>query len=197
MSQQQPSDSLTRSPLLMSRRDTGLLVIDVQEKLIPLIVGHERIVWNIGRLLEAAAILSVPAAGTEQYPKGLGRLIPELRSRLASVPEKQAFSCLPCMAQLNEGPLAGCDKLLVCGIETHVCVQQTVLDLLSTGANVFVAVDAVGTRFAVDHEVALKRMDAAGAVLTTTESAIFEWCETAAAPEFKQLSQLIRQAPPK
>ena len=187
---------LTRSPALMSRRDTGLLVIDVQQKLIPLIPGQGRIVWNIGRLLEAAAVLGVPAAGTEQYPKGLGPLVPELRTRLTSVPEKLAFSCLECAELFSTGVFAGREKLLVCGIETHVCVQQTVFDLLAAGVAVYVAVDAVGTRHALDHEVALKRMDGAGAVLTTTEAAIFELCETAAAPEFKQLSQLIRQASP-
>ena len=186
---------LTRSPALMSRRDTGLLVIDVQQKLIPLIPGQGRIVWNIGRLLDAAAVLGVPAAGTEQYPKGLGPLVPELRTRLTIVPEKLAFSCLDAKL-FAPGVFAGREKLLVCGIETHVCVQQTVLDLLAAGVAVYVAMDAVGTRHAIDHEVALKRMDGAGAVLTTTEAAIFELCETAAAPEFKQLSQLIRQAPP-
>jgi nicotinamidase-related amidase len=187
--------NVTRSPGLMSRRDTGLLVIDVQEKLIPLLPRRERIVWNIGRLLDGAAILGVPAAGTEQYPKGLGPLVPEVRGRLTNVPEKMAFSCAGCTA-LFERIFAERDKLLVCGIETHVCVQQTVLDLLGAGIAVYVAVDAVGARFEIDHEVALKRMDAAGAVLTTTEAAIFELCETAAAPEFKQLSQLIRQAGP-
>lgn len=188
--------SLGRSPLLMSRRDTGLLVIDVQEKLIPLIPGHQRIVWNIGRLLDAASILSVPVAGTEQYPQGLGPLVPELRSRLADVPEKLRFSCAECVETLSQGVLAGRDKLLVCGIETHVCVQQTVIDLLSMGLAVYVAVDAVGARYAIDHEVALKRIDAAGAVLTTVESAIFELCEVAGTAEFKQVSQLIRKEGP-
>lgn len=189
-------DTLERSPLLMSRHDTGLLVIDVQEKLIPLIPGHQRIVWNIGRLLDAAAILGVPAAGTEQYPKGLGPLVPELRTRLAHVPQKLAFSCAGCVNSLQQSAFTGRDKLLVCGIETHVCVQQTVIDLLSMGVAVYVAVDAVGARYAIDHDVALKRMDAAGAVLTTTESAIFEICQSAGTAEFKQVSQLIRQAPP-
>jgi nicotinamidase-related amidase len=180
----------------MSRHDTGLLVVDVQEKLISLIPGHKRLVWNIGRLLDAAALLGVPVAGTEQYPKGLGPLLPELRSRLAEIPDKMAFSCAACRPLFEHGPLAGRDKILVCGIESHVCVQQTVLDLLSQGLAVYVAVDAAGSRYAIDHETALRRMDASGAVLTTTESAIFELCQTAAAPEFKQLSQLIRQAPP-
>src|SRR5690606_5674989 len=124
------SSRLDRSPILMSRRDTGLLVVDVQEKLIPLIPGHPRLVWNIGRLLDATALLKVPAAGTEQYPQGLGPLVPELRRRLAKIPEKMAFSCAPCRTLFEEGSFADREKILVCGIETHVCVQQTVLDLL-------------------------------------------------------------------
>lgn len=190
------ADNLGRSPLLMSRHDTGLLVIDVQEKLVPLIPGYQRIIWNIGRLLDAAAMMGVPAAGTEQYPKGLGPLVPELRTRLTHVPQKLAFSCADCVKILEQSVFSGRDKLLVCGIETHVCVQQTVIDLLSMGLAVYVAVDAVGARYAIDHDVALKRMDAAGAVLTTTESAIFEICQTAGTAEFKQVSQLIRQPPP-
>jgi nicotinamidase-related amidase len=84
-------------------------------------------------------------------------------------------------------------KVLVCGIEAHVCVQQTVLDLLAGGYRVYVAVDAVGSRFEVDCRTALTRMDSAGATLTTTEAALFEWCQVAGTPEFKQISQLVRE----
>jgi nicotinamidase-related amidase len=85
---------------------------------------------------------------------------------------------------------------LVCGIEAHVCVQQTVLDLLAAGWRVYVAVDAVGSRFDVDYRTALARMDASGATLTTVEAALFEWCQVAGTPQFKQISQLVRQPVP-
>jgi nicotinamidase-related amidase len=86
--------------------------------------------------------------------------------------------------------------VLVSGIETHVCVQQTVFDLLAEGFRVYLAVDALGTRHASDHDTALRRMDSAGATLTTTEAALFEWCQVAGTPEFKQISQLVREAAP-
>ena len=185
-----------RSPELMSSNDTAILVVDVQEKLTPLIPGRQRIVWNIRRLIDGANILGVPVVATEQYPKGLGPTVPELAKHLENRPEKLLFSCRECgqiFAPLTE---RGIHKILVVGIESHVCVQQTVLDLLATGLRVYVAVDAIGARYSIDHETALRRMDASGAVLTTTEAALFEWCEAAGTPQFKQISQLVREAPP-
>jgi nicotinamidase-related amidase len=90
----------------------------------------------------------------------------------------------------------GRHKLLVVGIETHVCVQQTVFDVLAAGWQAYLAVDALGTRHAIDHETALRRMDSAGATLTTTEAALFEWCQVAGTPEFKQISRLVREEGP-
>ncbi len=189
--------TIARSPELMSRTDTALLVVDVQEKLIPLIPGQRRLVWNIRRLLEAAAALGLPALATEQYPRGLGPTVPELAARLPQpVPEKSCFSCRErdeLFAGLTD---RGIDKLLVTGIEAHVCVQQTVLDLLGQMFRVYVAVDAVGSRYPLDYEIALRRMEAAGAVLTTTEAAMFEWCEYSGTPEFKRISGLVKEQPP-
>lgn len=177
----------------MSRHDTGLLVVDVQEKLIRLISGHERIVFNIRRLLDGAKILGVPATATEQYPQGLGHTVEALASRLGSIPGKTAFSCGECPAAFHEWSERGIRKLLVVGIETHVCIQQTVLDLIAAGFRIYVAVDAVGARGAIDHDTALRRLELAGATLTTTEAALFEWCERAGSPEFKQISALVKE----
>lgn len=190
------SEPLPRSPELMSHDDAGLLVVDVQQKLIGLLPGHRRIVWNIRRLTDAARLLGLPAAATEQYPQGLGGTVPELAQRLENIPAKTAFSCGECGQAIERLQDGGRNKLLVVGIETHVCVQQTVHDLLAAGLRVYVAVDAVGARHAVDHEVALRRMDSAGATLTTTEAAMFEWCQRSDRPEFKQISQLVRESPP-
>jgi len=187
---------MPRSPELMSRGDTGLLIVDVQEKLLPAIAQHERLLWNILRLVDGAKILNVPIAATEQYPKGLGPTVPKLAERLGTVPSKLMFSCRECGDVLEQFRVQGVHKILVVGIETHVCVQQTVLDLLADGYRTFLAVDAVGSRHALDHEIALRRMDSAGATLTTTESALFEWCEVAGTPEFKQISALVRETPP-
>ena len=187
---------MPRSPELMSRGDTGLLVVDVQEKLLPAISQHERLAWNIRRLIDGAKILGVQVAATEQYPKGLGRTVSLLAQRLEVIPEKLMFSCRECSVVFDRFREANLHKVLVVGIETHVCVQQTVLDLLADGYRTFVAVDAVGSRSTMDHDTALRRMDSAGATLTTAESALFEWCEAAGTPEFKQISALVRESAP-
>jgi nicotinamidase-related amidase len=187
---------LARSPELMSPADTVLLVVDVQEKLMPAISGHRRIEWNLRRLLDGAEALGVRVLATEQYPQGLGPTVPELASRLGSIPSKQTFSCGGCepfAARLQE---LSASKVLVTGIEAHVCVQQTVLDLLAGGYRVFVPVDAVGSRYAIDYETGLRRMESSGATLTTTESALFEWCQTSGTPTFKKISALVREQPP-
>lgn len=180
----------------MSRRDTALLVVDVQDKLIKLIPNHARIVWNIGRLLDGAKVLGVPAAATEQYPQGLGPTTASLAERLGPIPSKVTFSCGACGEIFQQLRTLGRSKILVAGIETHVCIQQTVFDLLADGYRVYVAADATGSRFPMDYEFALRRMESAGATVTTTEAALFEWCETAGTAEFKQISNLVRQAQP-
>jgi nicotinamidase-related amidase len=181
----------------MNRHDSALLVVDVQEKLMPLVDGHERIAWNIGRLLDGAKLLSVPAVATEQYPKGLGRTLPELAAKIeAAIPDKLLFSCGECGGLFTQLAERGIHKLLLCGIEAHVCVQQTALDLMAAGFRVYLAVDAIGSRYDIDRDIALRRMETSGATLTTTEAALFEWCEVAGTPAFKQISQLVRQSPP-
>jgi nicotinamidase-related amidase len=180
----------------MSRQDTALLVVDVQEKLLPHIRHHRVLVWNIRRLIDAALIIGLPVAGTEQYPQGLGATVGELAGRLGSVPSKLTFSCVGCPQLFDELDRKGVNKLLVVGIEAHVCVQQTVLDLLAAGVDIFVAVDAVGSRNQVDFDTAVRRMESAGATITTTEAAMFEWCGEAGTPEFKDISKLVREVPP-
>src|SRR3989304_2531113 len=168
-------DDLTiRSPELMNATDTGLLVVDAQEKLLAVGPGAKRIVWNCRRLLDAAQALGMPTAATEQYPEKLGPLAAELRQRLDAPVAKLSFSGAACVPNLADWKDDNRYRVLVCGIETHVCIGQTAFDLLAAGWMVYVAVDAVGTRYAVDHETALRRMESAGVVLTTTEAAMFE-----------------------
>ena len=187
---------LPRSPELMNRSDTALLVVDVQGKLVTLIPGHEYLVWNISRLIDGAKILGLPVLATEQYPKGLGPTTPELAAKLGTIPAKLAFSCGECGELFEELGKQGIHRILVCGIEAHVCVQQTVHDLLAAGFRVYLAVDAIGSRGRLDYETALRRMDSAGATLTTVEAALFEWCDVAGTSEFKQISNLVKQPPP-
>jgi nicotinamidase-related amidase len=196
MSQEQ-SEPLPRSPELMSADDTGLLVIDVQTKLIGLIPEHQRIVWNIRRLLDGAKILGLIAAATEQYPQGLGGTVPELAERLGNIPGKACFSCGACSEIFRQWDERGITRVLVAGIEAHVCVQQTALDLIATGRRVYVAVDAIGSRYDIDYQIALRRMESAGATLTTTEAALFEWCQRSDTPQFKEISRLVKEASPR
>jgi nicotinamidase-related amidase len=182
------------SPERLSVADTGLLVIDVQEKLLPKIHEPERLVRNIAFLLDACKILNVPAWVTEQYPKGLGPTIPELARRLpAERPEKTAFSSCAVDSVIDGFRRGGRPNILVAGMETHVCVMQTVLDLLALGFRVFVAVDAVSCRYPIDHETALRRMEQAGAVPVTAEMAVFELTGVAGTPVFKEISRLVQE----
>jgi hypothetical protein len=177
--------------------DTGLLLIDAQERLLKVVPDAARIIWNCRRLLDGANILSVRTAVTEQYPERLGATEPCLAERIAAPAHaKLAFSAGACGELFSLWRAERVERVLLCGIETHVCVAQTAFDLLAAGYQVFVAADAVGTRWPIDHEVGLRRMEASGVVITTTEAAIFEWCERAGTPEFKLVSPLAKELPP-
>ena len=180
----------------MNANDTGLLVVDAQEKLLSVVPRRPEIVWNIRRLLDAAKVLGVATAATEQYPDRLSTTVPELQQRLGKIPDKLCFSACACSSIFEAWRADGLYRVLVTGIETHVCVMQTALDLVADGWMVCVAVDAVGARRAVDHETALRRMESAGVVLTSTEAAMFEWCRVAGTAEFKQISALAKETAP-
>ena len=179
-------------PTHMTAADTGLLVIDVQEKLMPKIANADRVTRNIAFLIDAARLMNMTVQATEQYPKGLGPTVPELAKRLPARPDKLAFSCCAVPAVLEGFHAGGCPKVVLAGIETHVCVQQTALDLLAMNFRVYIPVDAVGSRYPIDHEYALRRMEQAGAILTTSETAVFEWVGGSNAPQFKEISRLVQ-----
>jgi nicotinamidase-related amidase len=190
------SNALPRSPEMMNREDSALLVVDAQVKLLEVIPQRARIVWNIRRLLDAAKALGVPVAATEQYPDKLSPTVPELLERIGSAPPKLCFSACVCSEIFERWRADNRYRVLVCGIEAHVCILQTVLDLVAAGFETYVAADAVGSRYAVDQEFALRRMESAGVILTTTETAMFEWCRTAELTEFKKISALAKESPP-
>jgi nicotinamidase-related amidase len=171
---------------LLSRERTALIVVDVQEGFRPY-ASFPRVAAGAAKLLQAARILSLPALVSEQYPKGLGATAPEVGLEQEPRIEKSVFS-----AVRAEGfDLKGAEQALVCGIETHVCVSQTVHDLLDRGVQVHVPADAVGSRHELDHERGLERMERAGAVVSTVEAALFELLERAGTPEFKAVQKLI------
>jgi nicotinamidase-related amidase len=180
-------------PTQLSAADTGLLVIDVQEKLVPKIPTADALVRNIAFLLDAARLLGLTVQATEQYPRGLGPTVPDLARRLPERPDKTAFSCCAIPSVVEGFHRAACPKVVLAGIETHVCVLHTALDLLALDFRVYVPIDAVGSRYAVDHETALRRLENAGAVLTTSETTVFEWVGGAGTPQFKEISRLVQE----
>lgn len=167
-----------------------LCVVDVQERLLAVMPDADRVVARSLRLATAAGLLGVPAMLTEQYPQGLGRTPAALAAGLPPALEKTSFSCCGC-AGFREGIPAATQGVVLCGLETHVCIAQTALDLLADGLAVFVAVDAVASRHEVDHEIALRRLEAGGAILTTTEAVLFEWCRSAEHACFQAVRRLI------
>jgi nicotinamidase-related amidase len=183
------------SPDRLRREHAQLLVIDMQPRLLRTIPAGDVLVWNVRRLLDGARLLAVPRVGTEQYPQGLGPTEPTIAERLAPLVPKREFSCWSC---LQTGQWLDADRPQICvaGAETHVCVLQTAIDLLSAGYDVHLVVDAIGARRAVDHDTAIRRLEAAGAVLTTVETVLFQWCRTSLDPQFKAISELVRQQPP-
>lgn len=186
--------SYLRSGDLIARDASRLLIVDMQEKLLPLIATSDRVIANCGRLIDGAKIFGVPVFATEQYPKGLGPTVSSLAERLADRPPKLRFSC----AEVLDWGMAAEQpdrrhQIVVAGIEAHVCVLQTVIDLLAAGFQVFVPADAVASRTELDRQVALDRLSGCGAIIVTTESVLFEWCEASGTPEFKQISLLIKE----
>jgi nicotinamidase-related amidase len=171
---------------LLERERAALVVVDVQEGFRPY-ASFEGVASACAKLVSAARILAVPMLVSEQYPKGLGHTAPEVGLEDEERIEKTVFS----VARADGFDLGGRDQAIVCGIETHVCVSQTVHDLLERGVEVHVPADAVGSRHDVDYERGLERMERAGAVVSTVESALFELLERAGTPEFKAVQKLI------
>jgi nicotinamidase-related amidase len=172
---------------LFDRRSTALVVVDVQEGFRSYGCFGD-VAQACSRMVEGAGILGVPVLATEQYPQGLKHTAPEVGlPEGAQAVEKTVFSAV----RADGFNLAGRNQVLICGIEAHVCVAQTALDLLDRGVAVQVVTDAVGSRHAHDREVALQRLDRAGATLTTVEAALLELCERAGTPEFKAVQKVI------
>jgi nicotinamidase-related amidase len=180
-------------PTQMSAGDTGLLVIDVQDKLLTRIPSANALVRNIAFLVDAARLVSIPIQATEQYPKGLGPTTAELARRLPERPDKVAFSCCAIPSVVDNFRRDARRKLVLAGMETHVCVLGTALDMLALGFQVYVPVDAVASRYSIDHEYGLRRMEKAGAILTTAETCVFEWVGGSSHPQFKQISALVQE----
>jgi len=180
-----------RSPDLLHPESSSLVIIDLQTKLTPVIPQLDAVLANCVKLLRGAELLQVPCLATEQYPKGLGPTIEQIAALIPERREKLRFSAAEVLLQVPALISPQRPQIVLAGIETHVCVLQTALDLLAGGYEPFIVVDAVESQHPRDREIALQRLSAAGARLVTTEMVLFEWCEIAGSDLFRQLSRIV------
>jgi nicotinamidase-related amidase len=173
----------------------ALVVIDVQEAFRKALPRFSEVAAATGVLIEGAKAVGIPIVATEQYPKGLGRTVPEVAEHLPDGLEPIEKVCFSA-PEANGFDLGGRDQALVCGIETHVCVNQSVLDLLDHGVEVHVARDAVGSRSRENWELGLHKVEQAGAVLTSVETALFELVRQSGTDQFKQIQKLVLEYAP-
>ena len=184
--------------MLLSRDKSQLLIVDMQDKLLDIVSGRDRALKSCIRLVEAAKALSVPITVSQQYPKGLGPTNAELRTALgneAPVFDKVEFSCLrsePLRERLHDLRRQGRPQVVIGGIEAHIGVIQTAIDLEGQGFEAFVVSDAVASRGKTSRRLALSRLTKDGADVVDSEMVLFEWLSSAGAPEFKQIQSLVK-----
>lgn len=176
-------------------KETLLLVIDIQEKLAPAVFQSDSVIKNTGKLIRASKLLGVPVVHTEQYPKGLGRTVDELKELIGEETpfEKLSFSCCGNDDFMKHLRSLGRNDILVTGMETHVCVYQTSVDLLEFGYNVHLVTDGVSSRSEENRTLGIRCIERAGAALTSTEMAIFELLRVAEGDTFKAISKIIKE----
>jgi nicotinamidase-related amidase len=172
----------------------GLVIIDIQERLLPAIFEKERVTQNALRLINGATLLGVPIVATEQYRKGLGPTIPEIAAAIPGFAplEKLTFSACGATGFTETLAAKGLNDIILCGIECHVCVCQTCLDLLDQDYRPMVVADAVSSRTPENYKLGLDRMRDSGAVIVSTEMVLFELLERADAASFKQILSLVK-----
>ncbi|NND05530.1 MAG: hydrolase [Saprospiraceae bacterium] len=177
----------------LSTEDTALLVIDIQERLMPVIYNSTMIFENTNRLLKGADVLDLPILVTEQYPKGLQHTCQQIELPADyALFEKICFSCIQSDPILDKLRSLSIKSLIVCGVEAHICVLKTVLDALQEGFDVHVIADAVSSRTPANRQLALDRMRQSGAFIASTEMVLFQLIETAGNQTFKQISGIIK-----
>ena len=175
----------------LQRNNATLLIIDVQQKLMPVIDGADDVIRNIERLVRGSHLLGVPALLTEQYVKGLGPTVDAIRNAFE---ETHGYEPVEKMCFSGAEPLASLERkqIIVAGVETHVCVYQTVIDLLGSGFEVTIVADAVSSRTQRNREIALQRLISEGAKLSSTEMVLFELLGVSGTDEFRAISRLIK-----
>jgi nicotinamidase-related amidase len=179
---------------LMKREDTLLVIIDCQTKLMPAIKDNDEIEETVVKLTKGAQVLGLPVIVTQQYTKGLGPTLDSINEVLGEYEhvEKTTFSAMGAPEFVERIKAAGKKNILMTGVETHICVQQTTLELLEAGYNVYLIEDCVGSRRKSDKKAACRRMEAAGAVVTTYEAALYEVLKGAKEEGFKAISAIVK-----
>lgn len=179
---------------LLTTDKSCLLIIDIQERILPVINDYKIVVQNTLKLIKGFKILNLPVYYTEQYPKGLGPTTATIKEELNSIQpvEKMSFSCFGAGEIFDELNKKNLSQVVIAGIEAHVCVQQTVLDLLENNFQVNVAADAVSSRREKDYLIAIDRMRNHGAEITSTESILFELLNVCGTDEFKAISKIVK-----
>jgi hypothetical protein len=179
----------------IKREDSLLVAVDYQEKILPAVLNREELMKKSLRLIRGMKALGVPMLVSEQYPKGLGKTVGEVAELVGeefNPVEKMTFSCAGEEEFMKRLAATGRKTVIICGIEAHVCVLQTVIDLMGEGYTVVMVKDCVSSRFAEDLEVGLKRAELEGAIITTSESLLFELTEVAGSDVFKTISKLVK-----
>lgn len=175
------------------KEDTVLMVIDIQERLVPAMKYGKKVIENTNILVSIAKDLEIPIVVTEQYPRGLGPTVSEIKDNLGEAPIYEKISFTAYTEEVaNELKKLGKKKIIITGMETHVCVMQTVRGLIADGYQVFLVGDAVSSRGKENYRNGLALMSAMGAVVTNTESVFFDLMKEAGSPLFKKLSKLIK-----
>lgn len=183
-----------RNQIILRREDSALLMIDIQERILGVMQNKELLIENNLKLIKGCKILSIPIFYTEQYPKGLGETAVVLKAELENYQaiQKMTFSCYAAGDLFETLTSQNIKQVIVSGIESHVCVQQTVLDLIANGFQVDLVADAVSSRKEIDYNIALDRMRSNGAEVTTTETVLFELLNICGTDEFKSVSKLVK-----
>ena len=179
----------------IKKTDACAILIDVQEKLLPVMSNNEKLLERCKILIAGLNLLKIPTIVSEQYPKGLGHTVQQLKQLLPNQTEaieKISFSCMDNDIFQNKINWLNTNQVIIFGIEAHVCVLQTVVDLIEIGKTPIVIIDCISSRNETDKEIAIERMKSEGAIFSTSEAILFELCRKAGTPEFKEISQLVK-----
>jgi nicotinamidase-related amidase len=181
-------------PVALDTENTVLVVIDIQDRILRAMHDKERLLQNLIKLIKGVRVLEVPVVLTEQYPAGLGPTLPEVAQILPDVRPVAKFCFSGCDEEHFREALESLNRrqVLLAGIEAHVCVYQTAMDLLRAGYGVHVVVDCISSRDARNKEVSIMKMNSAGISLTTAEMALFELLKVARGDRFKQISNIVK-----